>query len=78
MADSPVVEEWFGGLVDSTERNNNANPRTNTGPAGGCGTYDERRPTVADPEGQVYMYIGLGTLVVILVIVAIIYLVRRA
>jgi hypothetical protein len=33
---------------------------------------------VADPEGQVDMYIGLGTLVVILVIVAIIYLVRRA
>jgi hypothetical protein len=33
---------------------------------------------VADSERQVDMYIGLGTLVVILVIVAIIYLVRRA
>jgi hypothetical protein len=29
-------------------------------------------------EGQVDMYIGLGTLVVILVVVVIIYLIRRA
>jgi hypothetical protein len=33
---------------------------------------------VTDSQRQVDMYIGLGTLVVILVIVAIIYLVRRA
>jgi hypothetical protein len=33
---------------------------------------------MTDPGKQVDMYIGLGTLVVILVIAAIIYLVRRA
>ena len=78
MADSRVFEEWVRGLVVPTERKNNANPRTSTGPGNGCRTEDEWRPTIADPEGQVDMYIGLGTLVVILVIVAIIYLVRRA
>jgi hypothetical protein len=67
LADCPVLEEWVGGLVDPTERRNYANPRTIL-----------VRGTVADPEGQVDMYIGLGTLVAILVIVAIIYLVRRA
>ena len=28
VVDSPVSEEWVGGLVDPTERKNNANPRT--------------------------------------------------
>lgn len=34
--------------------------------------------TEVRPEGLVHMYIGLGTLVFILVVVGIIYLVRRA
>jgi hypothetical protein len=39
---------------------------------------DRLSPTVAIQKGKVLMYIGFGTLVVVLVVVAIIYFVRRA
>jgi len=62
-------------LTSWTFSENDAQPPDQHWSGGGC---RRRGPAVAIPKGGFLMYIGVGTVVFILVIVLIIYFVRRA